>query len=169
MLGPKEQKLTEVHISISKQMLATRLSQHPSTCYRVLAPLSTSHPYPKSLLPLGFPFFPPASLSCITQPFSPACSLGSLCPSGFLVLTLLILFAPWSSLLFLFRSPYPSWPHLSCWPHSVWTLPNVSGCSLPHVCDKNLLSHPLEPSWPHLHADCSNDFTGRRICRNCDH
>lgn len=29
VLGPKEQKLTEVSISISNQMLATRLSQHP--------------------------------------------------------------------------------------------------------------------------------------------
>lgn len=56
-------------VNIPKQTLAARFTQHPHTCYRILASLRTSHLNPLPFHSLSFPSLPPASDSYITQSF----------------------------------------------------------------------------------------------------
>lgn len=155
--GPRETQgkwLTEGPINLSKRMLAARLSQHGSACYRVLVPLHAPHP---SLIPetsfraLSFTSLRSVSLSYITQIFwsHALLVLCSLLVSCFLVPFLVclpcLLFSLFSSSL---GHVYPPHPLLS-WLGSVWTLPDASGWSLPHIYKRTLfLNHTQERSCP---------------------
>lgn len=112
--------------------LASRLTQYPGSSQRF-----SPCPHPNSFHPRGFTSFTQVSPSYrITLSFWP----------------FILLVPPGSSLgplalLSLLLPPPP--PQYTPWPDSLWTLPDASGCSLPHM-DNKILSPTLELSCPHF-------------------
>lgn len=107
-----------------------------SPCYRVLACLSIC-PYPKPFQPeppLPFPsfshlYYNPAILAI--------CFLGSFCS----------LDSSFVSSLSCSSHNLLSWPSLSCWLCSFWTLPDAYDCFLPRIYNKILLTGAVMSSF----------------------
>jgi hypothetical protein len=130
----KDKWLNEVLTDISKWTLATRFSQHSSvpTCYKVLL-VDMSCALPKLLQCKGWAglSLPPAVLPYMIR-------LGYLDP--FKLFWSLGLWFPWFWAPHLVFQPRGLTDFPPCYftrpgsrPRSLWTLPDVCGCALPHI------------------------------------
>jgi len=131
-----------------------------STCYKVILyskPLSAPFPpLPSRPLPFTSPSF--SFLYNLSHfSYEPSCPQGFhmsfFAPDsslGFLLSPVTCHLSPASYLLFLY--PKPSlWFNLFCWTGLAWTLPDASGCALPHMYNKTFsLNHTWERSCPHF-------------------